>query len=515
MTQIELINPVLITESAMNPRRFFTKESVQELSESIRNQGLLQPITVRPTPEHTIVFPAELSGKTTYEIVCGARRYKASILAGLETIPCIVREMTDEEAFDAMITENLQRKDVEPMDEARAFNELHKRGTSFEELAARFGKSVSFIRLRIKLNDLVPDLAELLEKKELQISHAQELCKLETERQNTLYKERYSEDASDYYKWNYKPLSQIISTLENNFRDLEKAIFDKTDCETCEFRCGFNALFTEYNENRCMKPECFVDKTEDFRINIAIEKSKEGYILTKSGISTIPEKIEAMGYSIYDFSLYNWENPITAESARKEKTDGYLKAWVIGYFNEDCYKIVKPKNSTSENPEEVIVDNQIAELQSKDKRNAEIKIEKITEETRTLMSQSNYETWSYPTTDNEDTALYALLLGNTAHNFKREVEINFNATESYFENCKTLSHVTKTQIVRAFIQRQITSGDVTYSKEVQSILNVISKEAHNDDTLKIELKHEDTYLKRKENIDKQIKELTDANSEIR
>ena len=195
MTQIELINPVLITESAMNPRRFFTKESVQELSESIRNQGLLQPITVRPTPEHTIVFPEELSGKTIYDIVCGARRYKASILAGLETIPCIVREMTDEEAFDAMITENLQRKDVEPMDEARAFNELHKRGTSFEELAARFGKSVSFIRLRIKLNDLVPDLAELLEKKELQISHAQELCKLSVEHQTALHNDKYSEKA--------------------------------------------------------------------------------------------------------------------------------------------------------------------------------------------------------------------------------------------------------------------------------------------------------------------------------
>ena len=230
MTTIELINPLLIFESAMNPRRLFTKESVQELADSISKQGLLQPITVRPAPRHAIILPKELSGKPTYEIVCGARRYKASILAGLETIPCIVREMTDEEAFDAMITENLQRKDIEPMDEARAFNELHKRGTSFEELAARFGKSVSFIRLRIKLNDLVPDLAELLEKKELQISHAQELCKLEPERQNTLYKERYSEDASDYYKWNYKPLSQIISTLENNFRDLEKAIFDKTDC---------------------------------------------------------------------------------------------------------------------------------------------------------------------------------------------------------------------------------------------------------------------------------------------
>ena len=279
MTQIELISPLLIFESAMNPRRFFTKESVMELSESIKNQGLLQPITVRPTPEHTIILPKELSGKLTYKIVCGARRYKASILAGLETIPCIVREMTDEEAFDAMITENLQRKDVEPMDEARAFNELHKRGTSFEELAARFGKSVSFIRLRIKLNDLVPDLVELLEKKELQISHAQELCKLSVEHQTTLFNDKYSEKAQSYYKWNDKPLKDIKNYIESDFRQLDKAIFNNSLCLGCMSRCGTNSLFSEYGEDKCTNPVCYDEKTKQHYLSLIEDKVSQGYLL--------------------------------------------------------------------------------------------------------------------------------------------------------------------------------------------------------------------------------------------
>ena len=103
-----------ISPSPRNPRKTFSEEDIAELAQNIRNQGLLQPITVRPI------------GKT-YEIVCGERRYRACKLNAEEdkkkkaTIACIVKEMTDEEAFEAMITENLQRKDVDPIEEAFAF----------------------------------------------------------------------------------------------------------------------------------------------------------------------------------------------------------------------------------------------------------------------------------------------------------------------------------------------------------------------------------------------------------
>ena len=141
-----------INRSAYNPRRVFDDSKIAELAHNIREQGLLQPITVRPIANG-------------YEIVCGERRWRAfqwNIVHGYTgylTMPCIVREMTDDEAFDAAITENLQRQDVEPMDEAVAFNQLLDRGQSITDLVARFGKSASYIRSRISLNKLIPELA--------------------------------------------------------------------------------------------------------------------------------------------------------------------------------------------------------------------------------------------------------------------------------------------------------------------------------------------------------------------
>lgn len=112
MAEVKNIPTREIKPSPRNPRKTFDESAIKELAASIRQHGLLQPITVRPKD-------------FWYEIVMGERRYRAYCLNQQEstkfptTIPCIVREMTDEEALDAMITENLQRKDVDPIEEDR------------------------------------------------------------------------------------------------------------------------------------------------------------------------------------------------------------------------------------------------------------------------------------------------------------------------------------------------------------------------------------------------------------
>ena len=149
----EIINiPIgAIQPSPRNPRKTFDEADLKELADNIKQQGLLQPITVRPM----------LDG--CYEIVCGERRYRAWCLLVKDggqvsvEIPSIVREMTDEQAFDAMITENLQRKDVDPMEEAFAFAQLVAMGKTIEEIALRFGKSKRFIADRIRLDKLIPE----------------------------------------------------------------------------------------------------------------------------------------------------------------------------------------------------------------------------------------------------------------------------------------------------------------------------------------------------------------------
>ena len=98
-----------IQPSGFNPRKRFDETSLYELAESIKRQGVLQPITVRP-----------VDGTDRYGIVFGERRYRASVIAGRDEIPAIVSELSDEEAEEMAITENLQRKDVTPVEEAAA-----------------------------------------------------------------------------------------------------------------------------------------------------------------------------------------------------------------------------------------------------------------------------------------------------------------------------------------------------------------------------------------------------------
>ena len=172
--EIKQIPLTVVTPSPMNPRKTFEQEGLQELADNIEKQGLLQPITVRPI--HDLSKFPDAEGTPEYEIVCGERRYRAFRIlsakwSGIDVvapkgasynrfteISAIIREMTDREAKEAMITENLQRKDVDPIEEAASISELLEMGYTAEEVAHRIGKSIPFVRNRVKLNSLVPEL---------------------------------------------------------------------------------------------------------------------------------------------------------------------------------------------------------------------------------------------------------------------------------------------------------------------------------------------------------------------
>ena len=135
-----------IQPSGFNPRKRFDETSLYELAESIKQQGVLQPITVRP-----------VDGTDRYGIVFGERRYRASVIAGRDEIPAIVTELSDEEAEEMAITENLQRKDVTPVEEAAAYQRLIESGRhTVQTLAQLFGKNENYIRTRLKFTALSP-----------------------------------------------------------------------------------------------------------------------------------------------------------------------------------------------------------------------------------------------------------------------------------------------------------------------------------------------------------------------
>ncbi|HKS17103.1 MAG TPA: ParB/RepB/Spo0J family partition protein [Planctomycetota bacterium] len=154
-----------LQESPTNPRKNFDEATLQELADSIKVHGLLQPLVVRP---HDKVF----------EIVAGARRYRACRMAGLKEIPCEVHEYSDTQALEAQIIENLQREDVSAIDEAFGYRELLKRGYSIEQLAKAIKKGVRYVYARLELQKLAPKVREAVEKGEISPSHAQVIGRL-------------------------------------------------------------------------------------------------------------------------------------------------------------------------------------------------------------------------------------------------------------------------------------------------------------------------------------------------
>jgi ParB/RepB/Spo0J family partition protein len=141
---VQVIDSKLIVPSPAQPRRFKKNgQDIAELAESIKAQGLLQPITVRPI------------GGGKYEIVFGERRYMACCLAG-EPIACIVRDLSDARAYEMTVTENLQREDLTPGEEAAGVKTLLDGGRDVKEIADHLGKPVHWVARRAKLQDLVP-----------------------------------------------------------------------------------------------------------------------------------------------------------------------------------------------------------------------------------------------------------------------------------------------------------------------------------------------------------------------
>ena len=156
-----------IIPSEMNYRKKMDKTSLEELTESIRQKGVLQPIIVRP-----------LKGNGSYEIVAGYRRYQAATAAGLKNIPAIIEEFDDEAALEVAITENSQREDVNPIDEALGFKRMLNAGTEIETIAAKIARPVSYVLGRIKLLDLCKEAQQAVLKGKISLGHAQVLLRL-------------------------------------------------------------------------------------------------------------------------------------------------------------------------------------------------------------------------------------------------------------------------------------------------------------------------------------------------
>ncbi|BFM22519.1 ParB/RepB/Spo0J family partition protein [Gilvimarinus japonicus] len=162
----------LISRGKYQPRRDMHPEALEELADSIRAQGVMQPIVVR------------LIGEDKYEIIAGERRWRATQLAGLDKIPAVVRDVPDEAAIAMALIENIQREDLNPIEEAMALKRLQDEfELTHQEVAQAVGKSRTTVTNLLRLIALDDDVKKLLEHGDLEMGHARAILSLEPEQQ--------------------------------------------------------------------------------------------------------------------------------------------------------------------------------------------------------------------------------------------------------------------------------------------------------------------------------------------
>jgi ParB/RepB/Spo0J family partition protein len=216
-TEVREIPLEQLEASRNNPRRTMDEAGLQELAASIREHGVNNPLLVRPIDLDCMTgdpLPGEARVGDAYEIICGHRRSEAATIAGLTSVPCIVRNLDDATAAELALIDNLQRVDVDAIEEADALGELRDRLHSIQAVALKVGKEQSYVAQRLKLLTLTPWSRDALREKLITIDHALLLCRLAEEEQNAALKWTL-----DHTAGSKKPVDKVIAEIVERRRD--------------------------------------------------------------------------------------------------------------------------------------------------------------------------------------------------------------------------------------------------------------------------------------------------------
>ena len=520
--------------STDNHRKTFNDASLQELAESIREVGVLQAIAVRPRTEGG------------YEIIYGERRYRASLLAGAKTIKAAVyNNVTDDEAEDMSLSENLQREQVRPTEEAKAFKRLLEKGRyDMYSLTARFGRSEKYIYTRLKLNELYAPVGELLDNETITISVAEEISTYEPNIQKDVYEKHLKEGNGE--DWTGYTLNLFKRYFEKYYTtDLEQYKFDKTECKACVHNAANYNLFAEHNGcGHCTNRKCLEAKN-------AAHVAKETEKLLKSDPKLVVarpyygsrndmalQKLDKKGHEIkeLDYNVSAREFPKAPEAPKKErftepkeyeqavetferrneeyarkveelgrmKEEGRIKTYVrVGQTEPElCYVEIKRKETAPVT---------IGTLQERDKRFKQLSIEKTVADTKKIVRENDYPESSF--TQYEDGMVYFAMLAQLQ---RRHFPL-FGIKDQPFaldekQRMKIVAKLTDTQktvIKRDFISHFLCEnghGDNNASKLLRDFANMHFPDQYG----LVKATHEEEYQKRHERLEERIKEMKKA-----
>lgn len=520
--------------SADNHRKTFNDASLQELAESIREVGVLQAIAVRP----------RTAGG--YEIIYGERRYRASLLAGAKTIKAtIYNNITDDEAEDMSLSENLQREQVRPTEEAKAFKRLLEKGRyDMYSLVSRFGRSEKYIYTRLKLNELYQPIGELLDNETITISVAEEISTYEPNIQKDVYEKHLKEDSRD--NWGGYTLKLFKKYFEEYYTtDLEQYKFDKTECKVCVHNAANYNLFAEHNgcghctNRKCLdtKNAAFVAKETEKLLKsdpklviarpyyggmneTALQKlDKKGheikelnYTVSAQSFPKAPEAPKQEQFSkpkeyeqaVQTFEQKNEEYARKVEELNRKKEEGRIKTYVkVGQTEPElCYVEINKKETAPVT---------IETLQERDKRFKQLSVEKIVADTKKVVRENDYP--ESPFTQYEDGMMYFIMLTKLQRKHYplcgiKDQPIRLDEKQRMKIVAK-LTDAQKTIIKRDFINHFLCEdayGDNSASKLLRDFANM-----HFPDQYGLaKATHEEEYQKRHERLDERIKEMKKA-----
>lgn len=520
--------------SADNHRKTFNDASLQELAESIREVGVLQAIAVRP----------RTAGG--YEIIYGERRYRASLLAGAKTIKAtIYNNITDDEAEDMSLSENLQREEVRPTEEAKAFKRLLEKGRyDMYSLVSRFGRSEKYIYTRLKLNELYQPIGELLDNETITISVAEEISTYEPNIQKDVYEKHLKENSRD--NWAGYTLKLFKKYFEEYYTtDLEQYKFDKTECKACVHNAANYNLFAEHNGcGHCTNRKCLDTKNAAFvaKETEKLLKSDPKLVIARpyyGGINeTALQKLDKKGHEIKElnytvsaqsfpkapeaprqeqfskpkeyeqavqtFEQKNEEYARKVEELNRKKEEGRIKTYVkVGQTEPElCYVEINKKETAPVT---------IETLQERDKRFKQLSVEKIVADTKKVVRENDYP--ESPFTQYEDGMMYFIMLTKLQRKHYplcgiKDQPIRLDEKQRMKIVAK-LTDAQKTVIKRDFINHFLCEdayGDNSASKLLRDFANM-----HFPDQYGLaKATHEEEYQKRHERLDERIKEMKKA-----
>jgi ParB family chromosome partitioning protein len=206
-TEVEKLSP-----GRYQPRQHLPEAGLAELADSIREQGVLQPLIVR-----AVKAPADGSARPPYEIVAGERRWRAAKVAGLKTVPVVIRELDDQSALAVALIENLQREDLNPLDQAQSLSRLAEEfALTHEQVAKAVGRSRASVSNLLRLLELQDEVKQLLANGKIDMGHARALLPLDRKRQ--LGMARKAETKALSVRQVEKAVRELLSTTDGERR---------------------------------------------------------------------------------------------------------------------------------------------------------------------------------------------------------------------------------------------------------------------------------------------------------